>query len=262
MQTRNLVVVVEPGPGVGYGPFELLLKDEEGNNVACVPVAGWQVIELPLPLKPGETQVLRLTLEGGDLPAARDPRLLNFRVFWCGWSKLAALANDVCDQEQAGLTAGGEMDFAHETAAANCSVPVFLHTNGCGDFTLMAREHWSDLRGYPEFDVFSMNLDAMLCYAAHYGGFCEEILSEPMRIYHIEHQAGSGWTPEGQAKLFERLAAQGLPFIDYQEVVGWAAQMRRFNCPMIFNRDNWGLADWSLTETVLHAQSCAQAAHG
>ncbi len=86
--------------------------------------------------------------------------------------------------------------------------PVFLHTNACGDFTLLSREHWLDLRGYPEFDLYSMNLDSVFCYAAHHGGAAEEML-DPMRIYHIEHGAGSGWTPEGQAKLFQRMAAVG-----------------------------------------------------
>jgi hypothetical protein len=127
-----------------------------------------------------------------------------------------------------------------------------LHTNGCGDFTLLARDHWLDLRGYPEFDLFSMNIDSILCYAAHYGGAREEILVDPIRIYHIEHATGSGWTPEGQARLFKRIAAKGLSWIDYSEVVGWAAQMQRLGTPMIFNRENWGLADFDLPETVLN----------
>jgi hypothetical protein len=125
---------------------------------------------------------------------------------------------------------------------------VFPHTNGCGDFTLMAREHWFDLRGYPEFDLFSMNIDAAFCVAAHYGGVRERMLTDPMRIYHIEH--GMGWTPEGQRRLFERLASIGLPFLDNDEVLGWAAQMRRLNSPMIFNHDDWGLASHELPETV------------
>jgi hypothetical protein len=131
------------------------------------------------------------------------------------------------------------------------SPPAFVHTNACGDFTLMAREHWFDLRGYPEFDLFSMNLDSVLCVAAHHGGAREEMLAEPMRIYHIEHGTGSGWTPEGQAKLFERIAARGLSFVDNEEVLGWAAQMSRLNAPMIFNHENWGLAVLDLKETVL-----------
>lgn len=126
----------------------------------------------------------------------------------------------------------------------------FLHTNGCGDFTLIAREHWFKLRGYPEFDLFSMNLDSVFCYTAHYGGACEEVLPEPMRIYHIEHATGSGWTPEGQAQLFERLAAKGIEFVSYADVVGWAQQMRRLNCTMIFNQEDWGLRNVDLLETA------------
>ncbi len=102
--------------------------------------------------------------------------------------------------------------------------PAFVHTNACGDFTLMAREHWFDLRGYPEFDLFSMNIDSILCVAAHHGGAREEMLADPMRIYHIEHGSGSGWTPEGQAKLFERIAARGLSFVDNEE--SWFGRRR------------------------------------
>ena len=129
--------------------------------------------------------------------------------------------------------------------------PLFLHTNACGDFTLMGREQWFDLRGYPEFDAFSMNIDSVLCCAAHHAGFCEKILPDPMRIYHMEHQTGSGWTPEGQAELFARIAARGIPWLEYREYVVWAEQMRRFNSTMIFNRQDWGLANEQLTEITL-----------
>ena len=131
------------------------------------------------------------------------------------------------------------------------TAPGFVHTNACGDFTLMAREHWFDLRGYPEFDLFSMNLDSVFCIAAHHGGAQEEMLADPMRIYHIEHGTGSGWTPEGQAKLFERIAARGLSFVDNEEILVWAAQMSRLNAPMIFNHENWGLVEFHLKETQL-----------
>jgi hypothetical protein len=139
----------------------------------------------------------------------------------------------------------------NETPAANPH--VFVHTNACGDFTLMARDRWFDLRGYPEFDLFSMNLDSILCVAAHHGGAPEQMLLEPMRIYHIEHGTGSGWTPEGQAKLFERIRARGLSFVDNEEVLVWAAQMKRLNSPMVFNHENWGMAESELKETVLPA---------
>ena len=139
-------------------------------------------------------------------------------------------------------------------AEPNGGAPDFLHTNGCGDFTLLAREHWFDLRGYAEMDLFSMNLDSLFCFAAHYGGACEEVLSDPMRIYHIEHGSGSGWTPEGQAKLFERIAAKGLSFLGNEEVLAMAAQMRRLGAPMIFNHEDWGLSAFALKETVVREQ--------
>lgn len=125
----------------------------------------------------------------------------------------------------------------------------FLHTNASGDFQLTSRERWLDLRGYPEFDMYSMNIDSAFCFAAQYGGALEEFLADPMRIYHIEHGSGSGWTPDGQQKLYARLAAKGIPVLDNDDVLRWGAQMRRLNSPIIFNREDWGLAGLALKET-------------
>ena len=144
----------------------------------------------------------------------------------------------------------GHTEVEAATPKAPLPGPVFLHTNGCGDFTLLAREKWFELRGYPEFDLFSMNLDSVFCFAAHHGGATEEVLADPMRIYHIEHGTGSGWTPEGQAKLFQRIEALGLSYLDNDTVLKLAQQMRRLESPMIFNGENWGFAGDELRETV------------
>jgi hypothetical protein len=137
--------------------------------------------------------------------------------------------------------------------------PAHLHTNACGDFTLLAREHWLDLRAYPEFDLFSMNIDSVFCYSAHYGGAPEEVLPDPIRIYHIEHAAGSGWTPEGQTALFERVRSKGMSWIDYHELIDWARQMSRLRLPMIFNRDDWGLANEDLREHAIPGSAARSA---
>ena len=126
-----------------------------------------------------------------------------------------------------------------------------LHTNACGDFTLMAREHWFALRGYPEFETYSFHLDSVLCHAAHHGGVREEVLRDPMRVYHIEHGPGSGWTPEGQKKLNQRLEVAGIPQVDHDVFDRWAIQMRSERTPMIFNSEKWGLAEDDLPETVV-----------
>jgi hypothetical protein len=224
------LVVTASAQGVGplfidletAAPTEFEIRDIHGRVLAAFTANGRAVDRLDLPLAAGRTHVLELT--------ASAP----FRAYRCDWTE-APRPHAV----RPGSVIG---DF---------NVPVFLHTNACGDFTLMAREHWFDLRGYPEFDLFSMNLDSVLCATAHHGGAPEEMLEEPMRIYHIEHGTGSGWTPEGQAKLFERIAAKGLSFVDNEEVLMWTAQMYRLNAPMIFNHQDWGLDGFDLKETVL-----------
>jgi hypothetical protein len=203
-------------------PAQFEIRDIHGGVLAAFTATGRAVHRLDLPLAAGRTHVLELI--------ASAP----FRAHRCDWTE-APLPNAV-------RPASGTGDS---------SVPVFLHTNACGDFTLMAREHWFDLRGYPEFDLFSMNLDSVFCATAHHGGAPEEMLEDPLRIYHIEHGTGSGWTPEGQAKLFERIAAKGLSFVDNEEVLMWTAQMYRLNAPMIFNHEDWGLEKFDLKETVL-----------
>ncbi len=213
------LVVTASGQGAGplfmdletAAPAQFEIRDIHGRVLAAFTATGRAVHRLNLPLAAGRTHVLELN--------ASDP----FFAYRCDWT---------------------------EAPRAN-AVPVFLHTNACGDFTLMAREHWFDLRGYPEFDLFSMNLDSIFCATAHHGGAPEQMLEEPLRIYHIEHGTGSGWTPEGQAKLFERIAAKGLSFVDNEEVLMWTAQMYRLNAPMIFNHQDWGLEGFDLKETVL-----------
>jgi hypothetical protein len=133
--------------------------------------------------------------------------------------------------------------------------PEYLHTNGCGDFTLMAREHWFELRAYPELDMYSFHIDSVFCFAAHHSGVCEVLLQDPMRIYHIEHGRGSGWSPEGENLLFDRLRAKGVSWLEYNDVITWASQMRRFQSPMIFNRSNWGLSEVELPEVTLESKS-------
>jgi hypothetical protein len=70
-----------------------------------------------------------------------------------------------------------------------------------------------------------------------------------MRIYHIEHGSGSGWTPDGQKALYARLAAKGIPVLDNEDVLRWGAQMKQLRSPMIFNHEDWGLAELELKET-------------
>ena len=70
-----------------------------------------------------------------------------------------------------------------------------LHTSGCGDFTLTSRECWSAIRGYPEWPIFSFHVDSLALVLAYRAGVEMITLEPPKVVQHLEHGAGSGWTP-------------------------------------------------------------------
>ena len=128
---------------------------------------------------------------------------------------------------------------------------VRLHTNQCGDFTLMSRDNWFRLRGHAELPMYSLHVDSLLCYCAYHAGLKEKALASPLRIYHVEHEKGSGWTPEGRDRLDERLRTAGIPSISNKQLDDWAVQMRTAGTPMMFNGPDWGLVTEDLPEYSL-----------
>jgi hypothetical protein len=128
-----------------------------------------------------------------------------------------------------------------------------VHNNACGDFTLMSRENWLATHGYAEFEMYSMHLDGLLCNVARQAGAKEIILKDPMRIYHIEHAAGSGYQPgKGEKLMDDRLKTAGIPKLAWEQYLAWTKEMQKNHRPIIFNKnENWGLADETLKETVI-----------
>jgi hypothetical protein len=126
-----------------------------------------------------------------------------------------------------------------------------LHTNACGDFTLLSREGWFAIRGYPEFEAFSFNIDSMGIAAAHYSGYQEVALLPPCVSFHIEHGLGSGWTPEGEKDLFKRLEIAGILSPEWPVLLPLVHEMRSQGRALEFNSPKWGLADIELPERRL-----------
>lgn len=246
---KNILAIdIAAGPGVREEATALDIFDDAGERLYGARIGGRTVIHVQLPRTPIR---LRLHIDGGGSRIEGEPRALNMcvrrlalvnsatpwkalrRVYWTPRRKLGRMIYPA-------------MRYADV-------VPDSLHLAACGDFTLMARQHWLDLRGYPEFDMFPMNLDSVLCWAAHYGGARQRVLQPPMRLYHIEHETGSGWTPEGQAKLFRRLKENGVPWLDQSEMLRWGFEMCRANAPKLFNGEDWGLAEEDLEETLVQS---------
>jgi len=332
-KARSLYLEVEPGPGVRGRSCALRITDEAGALFAEIEIDGRSEVVIQLPPHSG-TRGFRLGAVQGGIPTPDDLRIVNFRVFRCGWreqaraparhnlspemgmapeqslvpepnvtpikakpvspakgvpQKLLGVLHRAAENgpaipvwvpiprwvrrflrfcfrtvEQPAASplppvASESAMAAHEVESAAQSLVMepmesgrtaeFLHTNACGDFTLLAKEDWFALRGYPEWDFYSFHIDSVFCYAAHYGGVREYMLEKPMKIYHIEH--GGGWSPESADQLFQRLRAKGIPCLAYTELARMVWQMRLLDNPMIFNLANWGLRQHELQETDL-----------
>ena len=129
-----------------------------------------------------------------------------------------------------------------------------LHTNACGDFTLMAKDDWCAVKGYPELEIFSFHLDSVLLHTAYQAGVQEKILETPMRFYHIEH--ASGWSPqvERDQSLNKRLATLGIPQMTNEQFNSMAQLMQQAGKPILFNDENWGLINETLPETMIASE--------
>ncbi len=89
-KVARLGIQIEPGPGVGSAAFELLVRDESGEMVARTLVERLRYTEIPLPCKPGSTQVFRLSASGGGraVPQWRPAELSTFECTGAGGPEL------------------------------------------------------------------------------------------------------------------------------------------------------------------------------
>lgn len=132
-----------------------------------------------------------------------------------------------------------------------------MHTNGCGDFTLMSREDWDRLGGYAELEIFSWHLDSLLVFAAFHSGMLECVV--PHHLYHIEHRGG--WTPESAEALWERLKAKGIPFLTNEDLDKLHVRIRETSGVYEFNDADWGMSKLDLTDEHIPANATSPAAN-
>jgi hypothetical protein len=264
--TKTLAMVVQPGPTIGYRPFDLVARAKSGELIGTSRVSGLTYVEFPVAMAPGEIKTVVLNTEnagtGSSVFLPGDDRLMSFSVYACGrGGRKAGMPTSQPSNTNSGAwyayTVGARppgVDWQDELKdyqkeIAEMGLPQFLHLSACGDFQLMSRENWADVRGYAELDQFSMHLDSLLSYTAHHMGISEECLPAPMRVYHVEHDVGTGWTPEGYKELSARIARKGIQMITFEDLTAMVAQMRRLHAPFVFNLDSWGMADCNLHET-------------
>jgi hypothetical protein len=236
IEPRQVQLALSPGQGSSVDNLEIKLSDRAGNvlfRVASDRLPAVQDDEYLLMLDVG----FKFLRQGGGREFDRERRPAP------GWLLEVTATRPASDWASTNQTAS--------PFAQHMRNPAYLHTNGSGDFTLLSREDWCSLGGYAECPIWPMHIDSLFCYAAHHAGIQEVVLRKPMAVFHIEHLSGAGWTPEGERERVARIESKGVSVIQYQDLMNWIGQMRRFNAPAIFTRSNWGLADVELPETTL-----------
>jgi len=92
-------------------------------------------------------------------------------------------------------------------------------------------------------DVF-VHLDSMIIYQAHYSDIKEIYLASTGRSTISSTPPGSGFTPESSDKLFQRLEALGIPYLDWiKDVEPMIKEMNRTRTTgskVTYNGEDWG----------------------
>ena len=115
------------------------------------------------------------------------------------------------------------------------------HFEACGDFTMLTREQWERLRGYPELPVQSMHQDSILLKMAMVAGLRQIVLPDPMRMYHVEH--GMGW-----GAVEDRPKILSVPGLSDDEVARWLDRLGEAGRPLTPNHEGWGFAGETFAE--------------
>lgn len=161
-----------------------------------------------------------------------------------------------------------------------------LFTNACGDFQLLSKKRWHDLRGYWESgDVLGFETDSMFSYSAYAAGVREEQIISGGVVYKISH-AGShrhrvaiskSWFACAMLALeaaLRRIGAGHGPAFWLRVIFNYPAKiysgvrkpvyersLLRFRLlsllPVLtrIKRENWGLANEQLLESVIARES-------
>lgn len=61
-----------------------------------------------------------------------------------------------------------------------------MYLTASGDFLMMSKESWFEIKGYPELNT-NLHVDTLGCVLAAANGLTQTILQDPLRIYHREH---------------------------------------------------------------------------
>ena len=125
----------------------------------------------------------------------------------------------------------------------------FLHTNACGDFTLMDRKTWFDLHGYWEFTGFPLHIDGLICHAAKACDVEEVYLPPPCLAFHMEHGNATGYEQYRKKDFAQDMGEKGIPMITEEDFFEILLSFARSKDAILLNDENWGFQSKTFTES-------------
>ena len=129
-----------------------------------------------------------------------------------------------------------------------------LDTWACGDFTLMHRSDWLDIKGYAECDAYSLHIDSLALGAAAALKKRQIILPLSHCVYHISHEDGWEITDPMKKMQFDLR----VPKLDGSTLQQLLLQMIQTGQIPDFNDKDWGHATHSFQEFLLERKSNKQ----
>jgi len=124
------------------------------------------------------------------------------------------------------------LNFLEKTKKISFEAKLGIHARAAGDFTLMSRENWHKLRGYPDLKSQSY-IDGYILFMALAINLKQIILEDPMRIYHQGHS---------------RSQHANRPLTSYENYMRDSIKMFKTHQLIIYNDEGWGLSDIFLNE--------------
>jgi len=114
----------------------------------------------------------------------------------------------------------------------------FYHCNAAGDFMLLSKKYWYELKGYKENSKIALHTDALFVIQAATHGLKEEVFFSP--IYHKKHERRFDATLENEEQRSHYLTIQS----DSQEMINNRKAI-------IYNSDDWGLINFELEDKTI-----------
>ncbi len=131
---------------------------------------------------------------------------------------------------------------------------AILDTDACGDFTMMSRKGWEDIKGYYELDAYSIHIDSLGVICAAAVGLEQKILESNMVTYHISHD--SGWElSDPIAKIYSDL---NRPMVDWSSIRSLARKMLSEKQLIQVNNDDWGFVNDKFKEYIISPDGATQ----